>query len=138
MPSAVVSDSNSVPWYFKKERDAEFTWYAAHSHGRHALDAGNAGFADEECGWANYKLPRNIRPDQYDLDLSVQLQDPFLVAGAVVVHANVSKPSKCIVLHAMRMNITRAARLDSPANGEPLQLSSCCFFGSSCSTSGLP
>ncbi len=80
------------------------------------------GFADEECNWASYKLPQAVRPVQYDLALAVELQDPFLVAGGVVIHANITKPSKCIVLHALGINITSAARLNPAANGASLAL----------------
>ena len=76
-----------------------------------------AGYANEECIWSNYRLPRNHRPTQYDLDISVQLEPPFLVTGVVQVAVNVGRPSRCMVLHAVDMNITHVSRLDPHTDG---------------------
>lgn len=79
-----------------------------------------AGYSSAECSWSSYHLPSSIVPTQYDLELSTELQEPFLVVGAVTVHANVTRPSKCIVMHALDMNITHMNRLNPHTHGTAL------------------
>ena len=80
----------------------------------------SAGYSSAECSWSSYHLPSSIVPTQYNLELSTELQEPFLVVGAVTVLANVTRPSKCIVLHALDMNITHMNRLDPHTHGRAL------------------
>ena len=77
-----------------------------------------AGYGESvECTWSDYHLPRSMLPSQYDLELQVQLEEPFTVTGAVEIHLNVTKPSRCVVLHAVGMNITHMNRLDPHTHG---------------------
>lgn len=75
------------------------------------------GLQDSECSWNNYILPTTLRPTQYDLGLEVQLKPPYQVTGQMQIFVNVTRPTRCMVLHAMGMNITGVRRADTDEAG---------------------
>ncbi len=60
------------------------------------------------CSWTQWRLPAAVRPEQYRLRLSPQLQDPYRVDGTVEVDFHMANAQRCIVLGALGMNITSA------------------------------
>ncbi|BDA42905.1 Aminopeptidase N [Coccomyxa sp. Obi] len=63
----------------------------------------------EECTWTHWRLPSNVKPDMYHLDLYTTLQEPFAVNGTVTISVKVTQRSPCVVLHARDMDITHVA-----------------------------
>lgn len=81
-----------------------------------------SGYSSEECEWSSYHLPTGVKPVQYDLEMTVELEPPYLVAGQMTVYANVTRPSKCIVMHALDMNISHINRLNPDTPGVPIRI----------------
>jgi aminopeptidase N len=55
-----------------------------------------------------YRLPGNVRPTRYDLDLTIIPTEPK-VSGKIHVDAQVVKPTGVVWLHAVELGITKAA-----------------------------
>uniref|UniRef100_A0A3Q2Y4Q1 Aminopeptidase n=1 Tax=Hippocampus comes TaxID=109280 RepID=A0A3Q2Y4Q1_HIPCM len=66
------------------------------------------GTDDELFPWAQYQLPRSIRPLSYDLTLSPNLST-MTFSGHTVINMFVLHNTKRIVLHSAHLNITKAA-----------------------------
>ncbi|XP_051923813.1 leucyl-cystinyl aminopeptidase isoform X2 [Hippocampus zosterae] len=65
------------------------------------------GTDDELFPWAQYQLPRSIRPLSYDLTLSPNLST-MTFSGHTVINMFVLHNTKRIVLHSAHLNITKA------------------------------
>lgn len=76
------------------------------SQGQSSSDGG--GMGDALCTWNKYMLPDAVVPRHYDLHMNVPLEEPWLASGNVVIHMDVLSFTRCIVLHAVDMNITSA------------------------------
>ncbi|XP_068166896.1 leucyl-cystinyl aminopeptidase isoform X2 [Antennarius striatus] len=57
--------------------------------------------------WAQYRLPRSIRPLSYDLDLNPKLED-MTFSGRTLIKMSVLHNTKRIVLHSASLNISKA------------------------------
>jgi hypothetical protein len=76
---------------------------AAASRGLERGATGRA--ADAACAWAQWRLPDVVAPSRYDLTLDVQLAPPWAVTGHVLIALNVTRPTRCLVLHAAGMAV---------------------------------
>ena len=61
-----------------------------------------------ECHWQDWRLPSNVTPTAYTLQLQTQMQEPFAVVGSMEVELSIAQPTLCLVLSAAAMNITGA------------------------------
>ncbi|KAK9845543.1 hypothetical protein WJX84_010042, partial [Apatococcus fuscideae] len=61
---------------------------------------------DAMCNWSQWRLPGAVRPLQYRLRLSPQLQEPFRVDGTVEIDFHIANAQRCIVLSAAGLNIS--------------------------------
>lgn len=69
--------------------------------GKDSQGGDQSGLSAELCSWQQFRLPGGVLPQQYNLSLQVQLEDPFLVEGRVDILLNISQPDvRCVVLHA--------------------------------------
>jgi hypothetical protein len=78
-----------------------------------ARGAGGAA-AQAVCSWDQWRLPPVAAPSRYNLTFEVQMQAPWAVLGSVGIDLNVTRPTACLVLHAVGMHISDV-RLGSPA-----------------------
>jgi puromycin-sensitive aminopeptidase len=60
---------------------------------------------EEACAWGEWKLPQWVRPNAYDLNFQVQMEEPWMVGGTVVIDLDVQHQTRCIVLHAQNMTV---------------------------------
>ena len=58
------------------------------------------------CSWSQWRLPGAIRPIQYRLRLSPQLQEPYRVDGTVEIDFHMANAQRCIVLSAAGLTIS--------------------------------
>ena len=67
-----------------------------------------AHIVENMCDWMEGRLPSKVRPAGYDLKFEVDMNAPWNVLGTSVVDLDVMKPTKCIVMHAKSMNVSKA------------------------------
>ncbi|KAK9863355.1 hypothetical protein WJX84_004350, partial [Apatococcus fuscideae] len=61
---------------------------------------------DAMCNWTQWRLPEAVRPEQYWLRLTPQLQPPYRVDGTVKIDFHLANAQRCIVLSAAGLDIT--------------------------------
>ncbi|CAL8248281.1 unnamed protein product [Merluccius merluccius] len=61
----------------------------------------------EPFPWAELRLPASVRPFHYDLTVNPDL-DNMTFTGLTVIHMAVLHKTKCIVLHAAELRVTKA------------------------------
>lgn len=72
------------------------------------------------CSWSNYRLPDWVHPKEYRLDIDVDLEPPFPVAGKLEIDLTVNNETQCVLIHAQNMDIINAVILESGKEGNPM------------------
>ncbi len=62
-------------------------------------------------GWQDIRLPTDVKPLNYTIDLHPNLTSPYQVLGQVQFTLNVTKSTDFIVFHATEMNITKPSKV---------------------------
>ena len=60
---------------------------------------------EDACTWMEWRLPHWVSPEAYDVNFQVQMEEPWLVDGTVVIDLDVAHQTRCIVLHAQNITI---------------------------------
>lgn len=71
----------------------------------------------KECGWHDYRLPNWVHPEEYRLDIDVDLKPPFPVSGRVEIDLTVTSKTQCVLIHAQNMDVVSAVILESGEEG---------------------
>ena len=70
-----------------------------------------------ECQWTEWRLPQNVTPTAYNLQLQTNLQEPYTVTGYVEIQLSIPKPTLCVVLSVAAMTITNVSLLSPAVSG---------------------
>ncbi|MEE4184315.1 MAG: M1 family peptidase, partial [Gammaproteobacteria bacterium] len=79
--------------------------------------AAQAAFPPPPADWPSGRLPPDVVPQQYTLDLTI-LPDQDRFSGRVAIAVEVSKPLTGFWLHGQGLAVTAAQMV--PANGQPI------------------
>ncbi|KAK9812504.1 hypothetical protein WJX73_004649 [Symbiochloris irregularis] len=77
--------------------------------------------ADPSCNWTQFRLPTNVKPTVYHLNIEADIAPPFAVAGSVDIEVDVDTLTRCVVMHADGINITYVSftALEGPSSKGP-------------------
>ena len=115
-------------WYQLSRKQRQLFWYLTGgvtafviilisilaSSGNHRPNS-NSGTAEgflshyPLCQWDQWRLPNDIKPTAYDVNLIVDLEEPYTVAGSVTIHLESHAPTPCVVLHSSGMTIGKVS-----------------------------
>lgn len=76
--------------------------------------------SDTACEWTDWRLPTWVTPSRYNITFNVQMQDPWDVTGHADVLLQVSRPTRCVIMHAKKLVVNSASLGDS--QGVPARL----------------